>query len=52
VSASVAAKRRNDGRQLPAEVVKGKGLTKGEAAPVRTLSRYAASTRIMAALLR
>ena len=50
--AIVLAKRLNKGRQLPAEVVEGRASPKGnsrKAAAVRTLSRYAASIRIMAA---
>jgi hypothetical protein len=50
--ALVLAKRPNKGRQLPAEVVEGRASPKGnsrQAAAVRTLSRNAASIRIMAA---
>jgi hypothetical protein len=50
--AIVLAKRLNNGRQLPAEVVEGRASPKGNsrwAAAVRTLSRDAASIRIMAA---
>jgi hypothetical protein len=46
------AKRLNKGRQLPAEVVEGRASLKGnsrQAAAVRTLSRNAASIRMMAA---
>ena len=48
----VLAKRLNKGRQLPAEVVEGRASPKGnsrQAAAVRTLSRDAASIRMMAA---
>ncbi|SHG97612.1 hypothetical protein SAMN05444169_5068 [Bradyrhizobium erythrophlei] len=50
--AIVLAKRLNKGRQLPAEVVEGRASLKGnsrQAAAVRTLSRNAASIRMMAA---
>src|SRR6202022_2202155 len=50
--AIVLAKRLNKGRQLPAEVVEGRASPKGnsrQAAAVRTLSRNAASIRMMAA---
>ena len=50
--AILPAKRLNKGRQLPAEVVEGRASPKGNsryAAAVRTLSRNAASIRIMAA---
>ena len=50
--AIVLAKRLNKGRQLSAEVVEGRASPKGnsrQAAAVRTLSRNAASIRMMAA---
>ena len=50
--AVVPRKRPNKGRQLPAEVVEGRASPEGnsrQAAVVRTLSRNAASIRIMAA---
>jgi hypothetical protein len=52
--AIVLAKRLNKGRQLSAEVVEGRASPKGnsrQAAAVRTLSRNAASIRMMAARL-
>ena len=48
----VPRKRPNNGRQLPAEVVEGRASPEGnsrQAAVVRTLSRNAASIRMMAA---